>query len=117
VLIVSDVEARCFHLNPDFFDRSKYQKSIITFPDRLRQMGQAVETGKGLLYLGGWLSFSGHMEKGGWRRSPIADWLPFQCLVGEDLVENSQGYHAQASDPSHPILKDLPLDSFGPILG
>jgi len=117
VIIVSDVEARCFHLNPDFFDRTKYGKEIITFPDRSKALTAAVEAGKGLVFMGGWLSFSGHMEKGGWRRCPIADWLPFSCLLGEDLMESSEGYGVQTIKPGHPILNGLPLDEIPPLLG
>ncbi len=117
VIIVSDVEARCFHLDPSFFDRRTYGKQVVTFPDRLKRLRREVEAGKGLLYLGGWLSFSGHMEKGGWRRSPIAPWLPFTCLIGDDLVESSEGFHAEAVNPEHPMIRGLPLSTLPPLLG
>ncbi len=117
VLVISDVEARCFHLNPAFFDREKYQKEIITFPDRLKYLTRSVDSGKGLIFMGGWLSFSGHMEKGGWRRAPIADWLPFECLLGEDLVESSEGFQVDVVDARHPITKGLPMDKLPPLLG
>lgn len=117
LIIVSDVEARCFHLNPSFFDRSTYGTKVMTFPDRLKRLVKAVEGGKGLLYMGGWLSFSGHMEKGGWRRAPIADWLPFQCLTGDDLMESSEGFGIKTVDKSHPIVKDLPTVKVPPLLG
>lgn len=117
LLVVSDVEARCFHLSPAFFDRSVYGKKVLVFPDRLKLLARAVEAGKGLLYLGGWLSFSGHMEKGGWRRCPISGWLPFACLPGEDLVESSEGFRVEVLDPAHPITRDLPLPSLPPLLG
>jgi uncharacterized membrane protein len=117
VIFVSDVEARCFHLDPSFFERSTYGKKIVTFPDRLKRLAAAVDAGKGLVYLGGWLSFSGHMEKGGWRRSPIADWLPFQCLAGEDLMESSEGFGVKVVDKSHPITRDLPKGRIPPLLG
>lgn len=116
-VIVSDVEARCFHLNPDFFDRARYGKKTITFPDRLKQLAHAVERGMGLMYLGGWLAFSGHMEKGGWRRCPIAHWLPFECLAGEDLVESSEGFGIESVDAGHPILEGLPMRRVPPLLG
>lgn len=117
VLIISDVEARCFHLNPSFFDRSTYGKGVMTFPDRLKLLTRAVDEGKGLLYLGGWLSFSGYLEKAGWRRAPIAPWLPFECLVGDDLVEGSEGFGVEAVDPTHPVTVDLPLATLPPLLG
>jgi len=117
VVMVSDVEARCFHLNPDFFDRTNYGKKILIFPDRLKGLSRFVESGKGLIYAGGWLCFSGYLEKGGWRRSPIADWLPFACLVGDDLVESSEGFGIEVTDPLHPILHELPMETLPPLLG
>jgi uncharacterized membrane protein len=117
VVIVSDVEARCFHLGPSFFERSNYGKTVLTFPDRLKLLARAVESGKGLVYMGGWLGFSGHMEKGGWRRAPIADWLPFECLVGDDLVESSEGFAVTVAKPDHPVTRGLPTDTIPPILG
>lgn len=117
LIIISDVEARCFHLNPEFFDRSIYGKKIITFPDRLKALTRVVEKGKGLIFMGGWLSFSGHMEKGGYRRCPISDWLPFTCLIGEDLVESPEGFKITTLDPDHPIIRDLPVNKIPPILG
>src|SRR5688572_25809224 len=63
-LIISDVEARCFHLYPNFFDRSKREKRVISFPDRLDAVKNWVSDGGGLMMLGGWLSFSGAGGKG-----------------------------------------------------
>ncbi len=117
-VFVSDVEARCFHLGPSFFERSNYGKTILTFPDRLKQLTRAVESGKGLVYMGGWLGFSGYLGKGGWRRAPVADWMPFECLEGEDLVESSEGFGVQAVEPDHPLLKGLPdASTIPPVLG
>lgn len=117
VLVVSDVEARCFHLFPDFFDRSKYKGQTIVFPERLKTMRRFVEAGGGLMMLGGWLSFSGHMEKGGWRRCSYTSALPVECLVGEDLMESSEGFDVRVPMPNHPITKGLPWKSWRPILG
>jgi uncharacterized membrane protein len=116
-LVVSDVEARCFHLCPDFFDPSKYGKGDLVFPERLKMVQRFVERGGGLLMLGGWLSFSGHMEKGNWRRSPYASALPVQCLVGEDLVESSEGFNVHVNEPRHPVTAGLNWRKFRPILG
>lgn len=118
VLVVSDVEARCFHLFPDFFEPSKYgQKENLVFPERLKAVQRFVERGGGLLMLGGWLSFSGHMEKGGWRRCPYTPALPVECLVGEDLVESSAGFNVRVADAKHPVTAGLAWDKFRPILG
>ena len=59
VMIVSDVEAKCFHLYPAFFDRARLNKEVVTFPDRLVSLKNWVHDGGGLMMLGGWLSFRG----------------------------------------------------------
>jgi len=41
---------------------------------------------------GGWYSFSGEQGKGGWGRSRMKDILPVKCIVGEDLIESTEGY-------------------------
>jgi len=116
-LVISDVEAKCFHLYPTFFDRARREKTIVTFPDRLEFIKNWVHGGGGLMMLGGWLSFSGAKEMGGWRRSTLAAALPVECLVGEDLVESSAGYTAEVLLPDHPLAKGLPWASFPPIFG
>jgi uncharacterized membrane protein len=116
-LIISDVEARCFHLYPGFFDRAKRERRVVTFPDRLASLKKWIAEGGGLMMMGGWLSFSGVGEKGGWRRSLMAEALPVECLVGEDLVESSSGFTVEVLNPSHPIARGLPWHSFPPLFG
>jgi uncharacterized membrane protein len=116
-LVISDVEAKCFHLYPSFFDRARREKVSVTFPDRLEAIEKWIHGGGGLMMLGGWLSFSGVGEKGGWRRSRLAPILPVECLVGEDLVESSAGFTAEVVAPDHPLAAGLPWHSFPPIFG
>jgi uncharacterized membrane protein len=116
-VIISDVEAKCFHLYPSFFDRARREQRVVTFPDRLESIKQYVRDGGGLMMLGGWLSFSGAREMGGWRRSTLAEALPVECLVGEDLVESSAGFTAEVVEPDHPLASGLPWESFPPIFG
>jgi uncharacterized membrane protein len=116
-VIVSDVEAKCFHLYPDFFDRARREKRTVTFPDRLEALKNWIARGGGLMMLGGWLSFSGAREAGGWRRSRLAEALPVECLAGEDLVESSAGFNAEVVAPGHPLARGLPWRSFPPIFG
>ncbi|HPP29148.1 MAG TPA: glutamine amidotransferase [Phycisphaerae bacterium] len=117
VMIVSDVEAKCFHLYPAFFDRARLNKEVVTFPDRLVSLKNWVHDGGGLMMLGGWLSFSGAKETGGWRRTCVAEALPVECLLGEDLVESSAGFTAEVLLPDHPLAKGLPWATFPPIFG
>ncbi|NQX56989.1 hypothetical protein HQN86_25445 [Pedobacter panaciterrae] len=116
-LVISDVEAKCFHLYPSFFDRSRRENKIVTFPDRLNIIKEWVYNGGGLMMLGGWLSFSGVQAKSGWGRSLLNSVLPVDCLLVEDLVESSAGFTAEVVNPEHPAVKGLPWDKFPPIFG
>lgn len=116
-LIISDVEARCFHLYPSFFDRSRRENQVVSFPDRLDSVRHWIANGGGLMMLGGWLSFTGVQGRGGWGRSRLAKILPVDCLPYEDLVESSEGFHVEVMQPKHPVVKGLPWKSFPPILG
>jgi uncharacterized membrane protein len=116
-LILSDVEAKCFHLYPGFFDRSHRERCVVTFPDRLVAVREWVKGGGGLMMLGGWLSFSGSQGKAAWGRSQLAEALPVQCMLTEDLVESSAGFTVEVVEPGHPVVKGLPWKKFPPILG
>ena len=117
LLIFSDVEAKTFQLSPSFFDREKFGNRIITHPDRTRLTVEAVRDGKGAMFLGGWLSFSGESGKGGWNRTHLKEILPVECLRTEDLVENSEGFSVCATDEGRKRFRDIDFDTFPPILG
>lgn len=117
VFIFSDVEAKNFQLAPSFFDRSKLGKEQLTFPDRIRLTVEAVKAGKGVMFLGGWLSFTGECGKGGWGRTGLKEILPVKCLDFEDLRESTEGYRAEAVIADHPFFKNLDIRQMPLILG
>ncbi len=117
ILVFSDVEAKNFHLNPSFFDRSKFGGTPLTFPDRVRLTVEAVSAGKHVMFLGGWLSFNGELGKGGWGRTELREILPVECLDFEDLRESTEGWGAEALLPDHPTLNGLDLSTLPPVLG
>jgi len=117
VIIFSDVEAKNFQLAPSFFDRSKFGTAVLTFPDRVRLTVEAVNAGKRMMFLGGWLSFTGEMGKGGWNRTKLRDILPVQCLEFEDLIENTEGYTAELAESNQIPFTNIDLGTFPPILG
>lgn len=117
VIIFSDVEAKNFQLAPSFFDRAKFGTRILTFPDRIRLTIDAVHQGKGVMFLGGWLSFTGEMGKGGWNRTRLREILPVECLDFEDLVESTEGFYAQPTPAGEQVLEGVDFDTFPPILG
>ena len=65
------------------------------------------------MFLGGWLSYTGEMGKGGWGRSGLAGILPVTCLETEDLVESTEGFGAQAVDTRFPV----DVSTMPPLLG
>jgi uncharacterized membrane protein len=118
VIIFSDVEAKLFQLAPGFFDRAQFGRGPLTFPDRIRLTVEAARThGKGLVFLGGWYSFTGEMGKGGWGRTLLRDALPVNCLPYEDLVESTEGYQPQATAAGKGKLGGVAFDDCPPILG
>jgi uncharacterized membrane protein len=116
-VIFSDVEAKNFQLAPSFFDREKFGTRVLTFPDRIRLTIDAVHGGRGVMFLGGWLSFTGEMGKGGWNRTRLREILPVQCLDFEDLVESTEGFAAEAMGTGAEIFADINFETFPPILG
>ncbi len=117
VLIFSDVEAKLFQLAPSFFDREKFGREVLTYPDRVRLTVEAIEAGKGAMFLGGWLSFSGELGKGGWNRTRLREVLPVRCLDHEDLVESTEGFTGKVTGAGAAHFAGLEFDSFPPILG
>ena len=117
VVIFSDVEAKNFQLNPQFFNRHLFGTKVLTFPDRVRLTIEAVRSGVHMMFLGGWLSFNGELGKAGWGRTPLREILPVECLEVDDLRESTEGFCAEAVEKSHPILKGVQLGTMPPILG
>ncbi|MBI3836431.1 MAG: hypothetical protein HY288_00675 [Planctomycetia bacterium] len=117
LIIFSDVESKNFQLAPSFFDRAKFGKEQLSFPDRVRLTVEAVHSGKPMMFLGGWLSFNGECGKGGWGRTGLKEILPVRCLDVEDLRESTEGYRAQAAVVDHPFFEGLDLNEMPLILG
>jgi uncharacterized membrane protein len=117
VLVFSDVDARLFQLAPAFFDRSKFGKEPLTYPDRIRLTLEAVRGGKGLMLLGGWYSFTGEMGKGGWGRTALADLMPVRCLETEDLVESTEGFSPAPTRDGRAFFGGLDVRAMPPLLG
>jgi len=117
IIVFSDVEAKNFQLHPQFFNRHLFGTKVMTFPDRVRLTVEAVQNGRHVMFLGGWLSFNGELGKGGWGRTQLREILPCECLQVEDLHENTEGFTMQANLVEHPILHGLDMGSMPPVLG
>jgi len=117
VLVFSDVDAKLFQLDPSFFDREKFGRRVLTFPDRIRLTIEAVREGKSAMFLGGWYSFTGEIGKGGWGRTRLTEILPVRCLEYEDLIESTEGFTARLTDAGREAFAGIDLDTMPPILG
>lgn len=117
VVVFSDVEAKNFQLEPSFFDHRKFGTQVLTYPDRVRLTVEAVRAGKSMMFLGGWLSFTGEMGKGGWNRTRLREILPVTCLDYEDLVESTEGFTATATPEGQEAFGGIDFTTFPPILG
>jgi uncharacterized membrane protein len=117
VVIFSDVESKNFQLEPSFFDRSKFGKVPLTFPDRVRLTVEACQAGTHMMFMGGWLSFNGEMGKGGWGRTRLEEILPCQCLETEDLRESTEGFVPRVGPGAQSLFQGLDLSTIPPILG
>lgn len=69
------------------------------------------------MLLGGWYSFTGEAGKGGWRRTPLKNAMPNECLDYEDLIESTEGFYPIVEGRGKTIFRDLELNSFPPIMG
>ncbi len=117
IVIFSDVEAKNFQLNPQFFNRHLFGTRVLTFPDRTRLTVEAVKAGKHMMFLGGWLSFNGEIGKAGWGRTPLREVLPVHCFDFEDLRESTEGFQAEPTREEHPIFRGIEMSTMPPILG
>src|SRR5690554_3630534 len=117
VIIFSDIEAKNFQLAPNFFDRDKMGKGILTLPDRTRLTVDWVNSGKSVMFMGGWLSFSGEIGKGGWGRTRLKEIIPVTCLETDDLVESTEGFYPVADSVNAHMFGDIDLNQMPPILG
>lgn len=117
MFVFSDVEAKSFQLAPSFFDRSKFGTEVLSFPDRVRLIVEAVQGGKSAIFAGGWLSFNGELGKGGWGRTRLSEILPVECLEVEDLRENTEGFRAREMSVDHPALANVSFRDMPPVLG
>lgn len=67
--------------------------------------------------IGGYFSFQGIDGRARWRRTPVEDVLPVECLPYDDRLEIPEGFSAVVDAKSnHPILNGLDGE-WPPLLG
>jgi uncharacterized membrane protein len=76
--------------------------------NRLESIRQYVLDGGGLLMFGGYASFAGNKNLGGFAGTPVAEVLPVRVSDQDDLVTTSEGLAPEVVKPDHPILAGIP---------
>jgi uncharacterized membrane protein len=101
VVVLSDIGSDTLLLHPDTFERG--QRTT----DRLRLLRDYVAAGRGVLMVGGYMSFSGIEGKARYHATALAEALPIRMLGHDDRVERPEGVVPSVSR-EHPILDGLP---------
>ena len=57
--------------------------------------------------IGGYFSFQGIDGKGRWRRTPVEEALPVDCLPYDDRIEVPEGFSAVVTAPDHPLMANV----------
>ncbi|WP_054309815.1 glutamine amidotransferase [Mesorhizobium sp. 1M-11] len=101
-ILLSDIGASSLLLHPDVWLHGK------TVPNRLKLLKEWTAQGGGLAMIGGYFSFQGIDGRARWRRTPVEDVLPVECLPYDDRIEVPEGFSAVVdTDSNHPILNGL----------
>jgi len=103
VVVLSDISADTIQLHPASTERGERT------PDRLRVLSEHVRRGRGLLMVGGYMSFSGFEGKARYQSTPLAEVLPVQLLGHDDRVEAPEGVIPELRAP-HAILDGIAAD-------
>ena len=103
-IMLSDIGSNTLLLHPDVWLRGK------TVPNRLKLIREWCRAGGGLMMIGGYFSFQGIDGKARWRRTPVEEALPVECLPYDDRIEAPEGIAAQVALPDHPIVSGLGMD-------
>lgn len=99
VVILSDIGYNSFVLpNQTWLQGQKSDNPLVSLAEWTR-------AGGGLMMAGGYLSFQGFQARANFARSPIADVLPVDMLVGDDRAETPEGSACAVVAPEHEIAK------------
>ena len=102
VVLISDVGANTFLLNPDSFFKS------IPTVNKLDLIRDYVKQGGGFGMIGGYMTFQGIDGKAQYKGTVIEEILPVNLLPYDDRMEIPQGCKLEINPNSHPLLEGLP---------
>lgn len=100
-IILSDIGSNTLLLTPEVWLHGR------TMPNRLKLIRDFVANGGGLLMAGGYFSYQGIDGRARWRRTPVEDALPVNCLPYDDRIEAPEGISAEVLLPDHPVVAGL----------
>jgi len=105
VILLSDIGANTLLLPPEVWLRGK------PVPNRLKLIRDWTAKGGGLAMIGGYFSFQGIDGKARWRRTPVEEALPVECLPYDDRIEVPDGFVPEIAEAhrNHPIFAGLDL--------
>jgi uncharacterized membrane protein len=105
VILLSDIGANTLLLPPDVWLHGR------PVANRLKLIRDWTATGGGLAMIGGYFSFQGIDGRARWRRTPVEEVLPVECLPFDDRIEVPEGFVAELAPgaESHPIFRGLEL--------
>jgi uncharacterized membrane protein len=105
VILLSDIGANTLLLPPAVWLHGR------PVPNRLKLIRDWTANGGGLAMIGGYFSFQGIDGRARWRRTPVEEVLPVECLPYDDRIEVPEGFVAELAPgaEAHPIFKGLEL--------
>lgn len=103
LVVLSDIGSNTLVLTPNVYSEG-LQKT-----NKLELIRDFVLAGKGLLMVGGYMSFTGYDGKARYGQSPVAGILPVDLLTCDDRVEKPEGCYpvSTSEQANHPILRGL----------
>jgi len=99
-------------LEPHFYP------DAIPGPNLLKLIREFVESGGGLVYCGGWMTFQGYQGVGNWAGTPVEQVLPVEIQpIYDDRVERPEGGEITLTDTSHELVAPLDADTLPVVYG
>lgn len=95
-----------------------FMEEAVPGPNRVRLVRDFVESGGGLIYCGGWMTYQGYRGAGNWAHTPVADVLPVELRpVFDDRKERPEGGEWTVLETEHPVTSGLEWGSIPPVYG
>jgi uncharacterized membrane protein len=95
-----------------------FHPDAIPGPNLLRVVRRFVESGGGLVYCGGWMTFQGYQGVGNWAGTPVEEVLPVEIQpIYDDRVERPEGGAFTLTGTEHELVNPLDPDALPDLYG